>query len=313
MIPAVTPLFLVAFGLLALLAGFGVLRTLGPAWRVGRLLGAARMVSVAEAIRLAATGGDEFVGITGRVDSETDFEDADHRPLVLRRTRLQARRGRSWTTFEDSLEAVPFEIREGLDGITVDATSLGTGLVVVPRHSVGSVGDFGDRAPEALPNDAPARAVIEQVSSVEHAIVLGRPAIDADGRPRMTAGRARPLILTTMELPEAMRVLVGGERRRPRVATALLAIGVAAVVVGAAWWAVSFVLLATPAAVLAATPGPSGLAGADTRSSGQGPGLVGQPGLAIAAVVAIGVVAVVATVAWIRLTPRPGEGPRPPR
>ena len=55
------------------------------------------------------------------------FEDADHRPLVLRRTRLQSRAPRSWSTFEDSREAVPFEIHEGLDAIASTATPSTTG------------------------------------------------------------------------------------------------------------------------------------------------------------------------------------------
>lgn len=304
MIPAVTPILLVALGLAALLAGYAVLRSLGPAWQVGRLLGSAPMVSVAEAVRLATSGAGQYVGVTGRIDSAAEFEDAEERPLVLRRTRLQSRLRRAWSTFEESLEVVPFEIREGLDGIAVDGAAIGPGLVVVPRHSVGVVGDFGDRAPDSLPDDAAAQAVIEQVSSVEHAIVLGRAALDADGRPMITAGRGRPLILTTLERAEAMRVLTGGELRRPRLAVLLLAVGVAAVVIGVAWWAAGYLLLTAPTAVLAASPQPSDITGADTRSSGQGPGLVGQPLLAIGAVVGIGFVAVVATVAWVRLTRR---------
>ena len=53
----------------------------------------------------------------------------------------------------------------------------------------------------------------------------------------------------------------------------------------------------------AASPTPGTEAG-DPRSSGQGPGLVGDPLFAILAVVVIGVTAVLVTLAWIRLTPR---------
>ena len=51
---------------------------------------------------------------------------------------------------------------------------------------------------------------------------------------------------------------------------------------------------------LAASPTPG--AGGDPRSSGQGPGLVGDPAFAILAVVAIGVGALVVTLAYVRLT-----------
>ena len=58
-------------------------------------------------------------------------------------------------------------------------------------------------------------------------------------------------------------------------------------------------------ATIAASPSPEPIGG-DPRSSGQGPGLVGDPLFAILAVVVIGVVSVVATLAYVRLTARRG-------
>ena len=61
--------------------------------------------------------------------------------------------------------------------------------------------------------------------------------------------------------------------------------------------------LVTAAVVVAASPSPAPGA-ADPRSSGQGPGLVGDPLFALVAVVAIGLLSVGATLAWVRLTAR---------
>lgn len=61
--------------------------------------------------------------------------------------------------------------------------------------------------------------------------------------------------------------------------------------------------LLTAAIVVAASPSPAP-GGADPRSSGQGPGLVGDPLFALVAVVGIGLLSVVATLAWVRLTAR---------
>jgi hypothetical protein len=58
--------------------------------------------------------------------------------------------------------------------------------------------------------------------------------------------------------------------------------------------------LALPGAALAASPTPDAVG--DPRSSGQGPGLVGDPLMAIGVVVAIAVLALVVTVAYVRLT-----------
>ena len=85
MIPAVDGLLVIAAGFLALLGATGILRTFGPGFRVGRLLSSAPDVSIREANEIAASGAARYLRITGRIDSETDFTDADNRPLVFRR------------------------------------------------------------------------------------------------------------------------------------------------------------------------------------------------------------------------------------
>jgi hypothetical protein len=233
-IAAVSPLIpivpLVA-GLVALVAGVLVLRTYGPNYRVGRLLASTPEVSVTEARELAA-GPPRYVRVSGRIDAEDEFEDDAHRPLVFRRTRLQVRRDAGWTTFEDGRERVRFEVRDGLEGIVVDDATLDSGLVVVPRESVGTAADVADRVPPGTTADTPVRLRVEQVSSVEHAIVLGVPNLDEAGEARLSAGLGRPLVLTTLEPDEAMRLLTDGSARRPLVAAACLAGGIGLVVIG---------------------------------------------------------------------------------
>ena len=221
-------------GLIALACGVLVLRTYGTGYRVGRLLASTPVVAIAEARALAANGS-RYVAVEGRIDSETDFEDAAHRPLVFRRTRLQVRGPGGWTDLDDQRERVPFEIREGLDSIAVDDAALDDGLVVVVRESEGTAADIADRVPAGTPPDVPARLRIEQVSSVEHGIVVGVPVLDPSGIPTMSAGRGRPLILTTLERPVAMRILARGETRRPALAVASLAGGLVLISAGVAW------------------------------------------------------------------------------
>ena len=71
-------------------------------------------------------------------------------------------------------------------------------------------------------------------------------------------------------------------------------------------------LVALPALALAADPSESpGAAAGDPRSSGQGPGLVGNPGWALVIVLLIGITALLVTLAYVRLTaPREGSGDR---
>jgi hypothetical protein len=300
-IAAVSPLLPLVAGLIVLAIGLVGRRSLGPRYRVGTLLSAAPVVSVAEA-RSLADGPPRYVQIAGRVDSETDFEDDAHRPLVFRRTRLQLRNGSRWVDVDDRRERVPFDVREGLDSIAIDDGALDEGLVVVVRESVGTAADALDRVPEATPPATPLRLRIEQVSTVEHAVVAGVPGKDDAGVVRMSAGLGRPLILATMDRADAMRVLAEGRRFWPLVLAATMVAGVVLVGVGLLW----AILGALTAEALAASPSPSGGPVGDPRSSGQGPGLVGDPVFALLIVLAIGLAALVLTLGYIRLTGRRG-------
>jgi len=293
-------------GFFALAGAAAIAGSLGPRQRVGRLLTAAPRVTVAEAIELARAGRSVYVRIEGRIDSEAEFEDADHRPLVLRRTRIQVLDEGGWRDVEVAREVVPFEIREGLDGIAIDGESVADGLVVMPRESVGVVGDLGDRVPDELADDLPARIVVELVSSVEHAIALGVPALDPAGRPRLVPGRGRPLILSTLEPAEAIRIIGGDTAGRTRLAAALVVLAGLLLVMGLA-------LFLLPGDALAASPAPTGVVGSDTRSPGEGPGFVGALAPAFLAVIGIAVLSIGLTLAWVRLTRRNSDRAASPR
>ena len=95
--------------------------------------------------------------------------------------------GRAWRPFEDHRQSVPFTINEGLDSIGVDVDALDAGLDRrAARVGRPGGGPAGSRARRASMPDTPVRARIDQVSSVEHAIVVGYP-----GRDRGRIGDAR--------------------------------------------------------------------------------------------------------------------------
>lgn len=232
-IAAVSPLLPLVAGIVALAIGFLIRRSLGARYRVGLLLSAAPVLSVAEA-RALASRPLRYIQVAGRVDSETDFEDDAHRPLVFRRTRLQLRDGSRWIDLDDRRERVPFEVREGLDSIAIDDAALDVGLVVVVRESEGTAADVLDRVPAGTDPATPVRLRIEQISSVEHAIVAGVPGLDASGSPRISAGLGRPLILATMDRPDALRVLAEGRPVQPILVAFTMIAGVALVAIGLA-------------------------------------------------------------------------------
>ena len=109
-----------------------------------------------------------------------------------------------------------------------------------------------------------------------------------------------------------MQLLAGGRRGRPIVAMALLAAGIGLVVSGLLWAAAGTVgSVIAPTIAFAASPEASPVTGGDTRSAGEGPGLVGTPLVAIGIVVLIGVTSAVASYAYVRMTAARPDGPRP--
>jgi hypothetical protein len=231
----VVPLALLALGIAAFVGAIAVLRSFGPGYRLARLLATTPAAGVDEAIGLAANSHRQYVKVSGRIDAEDEFEDEHHRPLVFRRRRLEILDRRRWRPVGDETEAVAFAIRDGLSSIAVDTDDLGEGLVVIPRESVGLASDVRERIPADVADPTPVRLRIEQVSSVEHATVLGVPIRRSDGATVLTAAFDRPLVLTTLEQPEAMRLLAGGRRGRPVLAAALLVLAGLSLIVGVAW------------------------------------------------------------------------------
>jgi hypothetical protein len=241
MIPPVIPTLLLLASLAMLATGWWLLRRLGPRVRVGRLLAAIPIVSVGDARRLAETGASRYVGVMGRIDAEDMFEDELHRPLVYRRSRLEARSGRGWSSLDSHRQLVPFEIVEGVDRIAVDSDALDEGLVVVVREAEGTAGEVPDRVPRELAADTPIRLRVEQVTGVEHAYALGVPSLDSERGPILRPGLGRPLVLTTLEREEAMRVLAVDHRSTTRLSATLLAGGLVALTLALAWWVIDAV------------------------------------------------------------------------
>jgi hypothetical protein len=188
-------------------------------------------VTIDDAVATALSGEQRYVRIAGRISSDEEFPDDQNRPLVYRRTRLEIQTGNRQTSpIFDEREAVTFGVETRQSYIAVDDAALGDGLVVIPRVSTGNVADLPADLAAALPAgtdpSAAARLTIEQLSAVEQATVVGQP-VHTDSGAAMSAGLGRPLIVTVLDRPSAMRVLAGEGRGRVIVAAVLLGAGLA--------------------------------------------------------------------------------------
>ena len=293
------PALFLLLGLGLLISGWVLLRSFGPGLRIGRLLSATPQVTLAEALELARRGTRDYVRVTGRIDAVDPFPDEFGRPLVLRRERVDVRDGDRWRAVGEARREVAFALRDRLAEIDVDAAALDEGLVVIPRESTGRAGEIADRFEGPVDPALAVRFRVDQVSAVEHAFAVGVPMLAENGSVRLEAGRGRPLILTTLELDEAMRVLARGQRQRATLAAGLLVVGLACI-------AIALVLavapLIAPAATLGASPTPTAAPVGDTRSSGEGPGLVGQPFVIALGVILLGLVSAGLAVVYARVT-----------
>ncbi len=228
------PPLLIVLGLALVAAGAVDLRSIGPGQRVGRLLASTPRISVEQAVALSTEPVPRYVRVDGRLDSDEDFPDERDQPLIFRRRRLEAWRGRSWQILSEARDLVPFQVNEGLASIGIDGSALDVGLVVLPREAVGAAAEAPGMLPDDLDPATRVRLRVEQVSAVEHATVLGTPTIGPAGQPILTAGRGRPLILSTLEPAEAMQLLSGG-RSRALVIAILLVGGLAFLALGLLW------------------------------------------------------------------------------
>ncbi|MFN8630169.1 MAG: hypothetical protein U0838_07565 [Chloroflexota bacterium] len=229
-----TSLLLLAAGLVAFAGGWLLVRRLGGRARIGRILASTPVVPVDQAVQMAS-GTPRYVGVGGRLDSDQEFFDENQRPLIYRRSRLELGSGSRRRIISDNREVVPFSVAGGLASIAIDHEALGEGLIVVVRESEGTAGEIPDLVPDGTPADTPARLQVELLTSVDHALVLGVPSIGDDGQPLLRPGLGRPLVLTTLEPAEAMRVLASGHRTSTRVGALLMAGGRIASVAGLAW------------------------------------------------------------------------------
>jgi hypothetical protein len=261
--------------------------------RAGQLLAGLSPISPTEALKLAALRGDSapYLAIKGSIDAPEIFEDEHHRPLVFRRERVSIADEGGWRVIDTAERSLPFVVSDPSNSISIATADLADGLVVVERRWEGSVAELHAAGREyqrpetaalvaALATSDPtrgARVGLEQVSNLDRATAAGQL---VDGELR--AGAGRPLVVTTLERADALRLL-GGEARGRLVSStltlALLAIGLLLLLGGVAL-ALASPALGADAASPSPTPTPNPESG-DARNGGVGVGPGGLLGLVV--------------------------------
>ena len=284
---------LIVVGVLLVIFGLLLSRRADERTRAGQLLAGLSPVSPTEALRIAALRGESspYLAIKGSIDAPEIFEDENHRPLVFRRERVSIADEGGWRVIDVAVRSLPFVISDPSSAIRISGTDLADGLLVVERRWEGSVAELHAAGREYQQAEAAslvaaiaardpsrhARVSLEQISSLDRATAAGHL---VDGELRADAGR--PLVVTTLERAEALRLL--GSEGRGRLASSTVAL--AAMVLGLLLLLGGIVIaFATPAlGADAASPSPAATPtpeSGDARNGGVGVGPGGLLGLVV--------------------------------
>ncbi len=235
-------LLIAGLGLIALAAWAS--RRGGARARAARLLAGLSPITPHQAL-LAGEG--RYLAIEGGIDAAEAFDDENHRPLVYRRERVLVADKTTWRELERVVRSVPFFIADGGHAVAIDAAALAGGLVVIERQWEGSVAElaaaareYRDPATTALVKQLAvstptltARVILEQISTLDRGTAAG---LLRNGT--LTAGgEGQPLVLTTLDRRDALRIL--GNERSGNLAASLLTLaalvaGIAITVIAAA-------------------------------------------------------------------------------
>ena len=281
----------VVVGAALILFGLLLSRRTDARTRAGQLLAGLSPISPTDALKLAALRGDAapYLAIKGSIDAPEIFEDENHRPLVYRRERVSIADEGGWRVIDTAERSLPFVVSDPSTSISIATADLADGLVVVERRWEGSVAELHVagreyQSPEtaalvaALAVSDPtrgARVGLEQISNLDRATAAGQ-LIDGELR----AGAGRPLVVTTLERAEALRLL--GTEGRGRLASSTLALALLALglllLIGGAALALASPALGADAVSPSPTPTPNPESG-DARNGGVGVGPGGLLGL----------------------------------
>ena len=282
----------------------------GTRTRAARLMAGVAPVSPREALLV---GDGHYLAVSGNIDAAEAFEDESHRPLVYRRERVLIADGATWREVERVVRSVPFVISDGEHALAIDAAQLGDGLVVIERQWDGSVAELAAahrdyQNPESaalvaqLASAAPttgARVILEQISTLDRGTAAGL----LRGGALTAGGAGQPLVLTTLDRREALRILGSGQRvslAAGLLTLLLLIAGLLLLVIGTAalFSQTTTGVGAVPSSTLSPAPDPTAASGqsGDARNGGVATGPGGLAGLISALALPFAVGALIAAV-----------------
>jgi hypothetical protein len=234
---------LVAFGVIAAagaaigLASWVALRTAGAQPALARRLAGPREVRVGQLLD-AVDIPERPVRVAGRIRCRDPLETGGGERLVAFHRDVEVTAGGRWRSVERLRETRSFELWDHDGSLTVDPAAATEPLVVIPKVWRGDPTELEEphtsaaaRLVERHGSATAARSVIRTIDVTDRLLVVARAVRGDDGGVRLEPP-AGGFVITTLALPDAMRLLGGPRRRLAALSVIGLGFGLALAVIG---------------------------------------------------------------------------------
>lgn len=219
------------------LAAWVALRMAGAQPALARRLAGPRERRVGQLLDVAAVPGRP-VRVAGRIRCRDPLETADGERLVAFHRDVEVMAGGRWRSVERLRETRSFELWDHDGSLTIDPAAAAEPLVVIPKVWRGDPTELDEphssavaRLAERHGSATNARSVIRTIDVTDRLLVVARAVRGDDGRVRLEPP-AGGFVITTLALPDAMRLLGGPRRRLAAVSVVGLGIGLVIAVIG---------------------------------------------------------------------------------
>lgn len=244
---------ILAFGTLAMAGLMLVMGSLLVVRRTGAQPGLARRLAGPREIKVGRIAREELlpdrpVRVVGRVRCAEPMHLGDGERLVAFHRDVEVRVGGRWRSVERMRETRSFELWDHDGSLAVDPAEAAEPLITIPHAWRGAPDELEEphassvkRLAERHGAATEARAVTRSVNVTDRLLVLAQPVRDESGTVRLMPPRGG-YVISTLPLPDAMRVLGGRDRRAAAVGVVGVALGGALILVGLVGSAVGFLL-----------------------------------------------------------------------
>jgi hypothetical protein len=223
-------------GLLIGAVSFVALRRSGARHDVARRLAGPPEVTVGSL--LDGPVPERPVRVAGRIRCRTPMDMGDGERLVAFHRDVEVLVSGRWRSIERMRETRSFELWDHDGSLTFDPAQAAEPLIAIPSVWHGDPADLEEPHASAVARlaerDGPAtsaRAVVRSINVTDRLLVLALPVRGEDGRVRLAPPDGGYLV-TNLALPDAMRLLGGGNRRVAALSIVGVGVAIALVAIG---------------------------------------------------------------------------------